>query len=358
MQELREQNRQLADQLDALAESIETGASSSREASRLHLGGYGELHYNNLSNSLEGGEDLREIDFHRFVLYLGYDFSDSIRFNSELEVEHSLAGDGAPGEVALEQAYVEFDLSDRQRARAGILLVPLGFINETHEPPTFYGVERNPIAKYIIPTTWGEGGVALTGNTGGAFDYDAVIHSGLDLAADSDYAIRKGRQKVAEAKAEGFAFTGRIRWTPVTGLRLAVATQYQADPTQSAEEDVSALLLETDLQWNSGPWQLRALYADWTLEGDGPEAAGADRQYGWYVEPSWRPDERWGLFIRFNEWDNAAGDGSDSLMRQTNAGINWWPHPDVVVKADIQSQQSPAGRNEFSGFNLGIGYQF
>jgi len=63
----------------------------------------------------------------------------------------------------MEQAFLEFDVNDNNSIRAGIILVPIGIINETHEPSTFYSVERNNIEKYIIPTTWREGGVSLTG---------------------------------------------------------------------------------------------------------------------------------------------------------------------------------------------------
>ena len=47
--------------------------------------------------------------------------------------------DGAPGEVELEQAYVQIDVNDRNRINAGLQLLPIGIINETHEPPTFFG---------------------------------------------------------------------------------------------------------------------------------------------------------------------------------------------------------------------------
>ncbi|OUR68170.1 porin, partial [Cycloclasticus sp. 46_83_sub15_T18] len=119
-------------------------------ADKTTIGGYGELHYNNLSGK-GGASDKDAIDFHRFVLFFGHEFSDDIRFFSELELEHSIAGDGKDGEVELEQAYIDFDLNDQHTARAGLFLLPVGIINETHEPPTFYGTERNPVEKNIIP---------------------------------------------------------------------------------------------------------------------------------------------------------------------------------------------------------------
>ena len=68
------------------------------------------MHYNNLEG--EGGaSDANSLDFHRFVLFVDHEFSDGIRFVSELEVEHSLAGEGKPGEVELEQAYLDLDIN-------------------------------------------------------------------------------------------------------------------------------------------------------------------------------------------------------------------------------------------------------
>ena len=114
-------------------------------ADKTTIGGYGELHYNNFE-----GED-NEIDLHRFVLFFGHEFTDSIRFFSEFEIEHGVAGDDQNGEVEVEQAYVEFDLSENMQAKGGVFLMPVGILNETHEPGTFYGVERNDVENIIIP---------------------------------------------------------------------------------------------------------------------------------------------------------------------------------------------------------------
>ncbi|MEK9765788.1 MAG: porin, partial [Thalassolituus sp.] len=139
-------------QVNALADALDQQASASA-GNGVYLGGYGEMHLN-----LNQGSD-NEIDFHRYVLFVGKEFNDKVRFFSELELEHSLAGDGKPGEVELEQAYVEVDVADNTQVKTGLFLLPVGILNETHEPETFYGVERNNVEKRIIPTTWWEGGV-------------------------------------------------------------------------------------------------------------------------------------------------------------------------------------------------------
>jgi hypothetical protein len=38
-------------------------------------------------------------------------------------------------------------------------------------------------------------------------------------------------------------------------------------------------------------------------------------------------------------------------------GVNWWPHEQVVVKADYQLQHNTDTKNQ-SGVNLGVGYEF
>ncbi|MFA7386535.1 MAG: hypothetical protein WCZ87_02610 [Thiohalobacteraceae bacterium] len=93
------------------------------------------------------------------------------------------------------------------------------------------------------------------------------------------------------------------------------------------------------------------------LEGSGPAASGADEQFGSYIEPSFRVNEQWGVFTRYNLWDNAAGSGSASENKQWDVGVNFWPHPDVVIKADYQHQDNDNRENR-DGFNLGVGYQF
>lgn len=351
--------------VEIAGDMIEQAGGLPAEASwvtRSKIGGYGELHYNNLDSG-------SEVDFHRFVLFLGHQFTDSVRFFSEVELEHSLAGDGKPGEVELEQAYVEFDLGDSHSAKAGLFLMPVGLLNETHEPPTFYGVERNSVEKDIIPSTWWEAGAAARGELAPGFSYDVAVTSGLSVptSGSSAFKIRSGRQKVAEAPAENLAYTGRLKWTGMPGVELAVSGQYQDDLTQG-QMDVSATLIEAHADIQRGPFGLRALYARWDLDNAEQIAAadasaeGRDEQFGWYIEPSVRgtigniPGE-FGAFYRYSVWDTNAGAANLTEKAQNNFGFNYWPHPDVVLKFDIQSQDNENGSDD-DGFNLGVGYQF
>jgi len=350
--------------VEAVVVATEEAASSSLFSSgRTSIGGYGELHYNNLDDN-NGDNDLDQLDFHRFVLFFSHEFTDDLRFWSEFELEHSVAGEGKEGEVELEQAYIEYDINDQNRVKGGVFLMPVGIINETHEPDTFYGVERNPIENKIIPSTWWEAGTMFSGDIANGFAYDLAVTSGLDVSKKGDkstFKIRDGRQKVANAQANDLAYTGRLKWTAVPGVELSLTAQYQEDITQGniAESD-DAVLIETHAVIQQGAFGLRALYAQWDLEGDAPKVAGYDEQTGWYIEPSYKINKNLGVFARYSAWDNQAGMSSiESEFEQFDLGVNWWIHKNVVLKLDYQFQDAESDTaTEREGLNLGLGYQF
>lgn len=135
--------------------------------------------------------------------------------------------------------------------------------------------------------------------------------------------------------------------------------QYQEDMTQSNDATAgSGTLFETHAVFERGNFGLRALYATWDLDGSGPKADGYDEQTGWYIEPSYQISKNFGVFVRYNEWDNQAGSSTDTEYEQIDLGVNWWPHQDVVVKLDYQDQDAPKNKAELDGVNVGLGYQF
>ena len=141
---------------NATAEVVEDSPLDAFEG--ISLGGYGEVHYNNLDAD-DSDRDLEEVDLHRFVVFIGKEFNDDLRFVSEFEIEHGgVEADGDPlgGEVEVEQAILNMMLTDNAQVRGGVFLVPTGILNETHEPPTFYGVERNDVENVIIPQPGGK----------------------------------------------------------------------------------------------------------------------------------------------------------------------------------------------------------
>ncbi len=341
---------------EATISAVEQISLAPAASSKTTLGGYGEVHYNNLAKD-DGSGDKNEVDFHRFVLFTSHQFTDSIRFFSELEVEHSIAGDGQVGEVELEQAFIEWDISANQSAKAGLFLMPIGIINETHEPNTFYGTERNNVEKNIIPATWWEAGAALNGELAQGLSYDIAAHSGLFMD-DGEYKPRDGRQKVGKAKADDMAFTGRLKYTAIPGLELATSVQRQNDVRQGEGEGISGTLIETHLAWQKNDFQLRALYAAWDFDtAINDIKQGADEQTGFYIEPSYKLTDKIGVFARFSEYDNTAGSSVDSAVEQFDIGINYWLHPNVVFKMDYQDQDNNSGTGS-DGFNIGVGFSY
>ena len=376
MADLKKENESLKGEVEDVAGSVDAVADATDEAikaqvklsNKTTIGGYGELHYNAHRDDDNSANHKSQIDFHRFVLFVNHEFNDKMRFVSELELEHSLSGEGQPGEVELEQAYIQYDLTQKTNVVGGLFLIPVGIMNETHEPPTFYGVERNDVEKNIIPTTWWEGGAMVEHEFMDGLNAKAAITSGLKSTGSSNYAVRKGRQKVAEADASTLAYTGNLKYTAVPGLELAGTINYQDNFCQDEIDNCgAATLYEGHVVYNRANFGLRALYAWWDIDGSAVKAVSADQQYGYYVEPSYRfnnaltMNQDIGIFGRYAVWNNrdGSGGGSEYEYSQYNAGVNWWIDKDVVVKMDYQIQDNGSSITKtLDGLNLGIGYQF
>jgi len=334
-------------------EVISDNIDSTSTQSKYKFGGYGELHYGNINSG-------NSIDFHRFVLFNGYDFNDQTRFYSELEIEHALSGNGKPGEVELEQAYIEHQFNDTTKMTVGVSLLPIGILNETHEPNTFYGVERNNVEKNIIPATWWAAGIGLSQKVSDSLAYDLYIGDGLSvpISGSKAFLIRSGRQKVAKATANDGSVTARIRFNPNNNLQLNASFHYQQDITQGAL-GIDATLFEINAQYQVNGFALKALYARWDLDDKvNAISAGREEQTGYFIEPSYRfgQNNQYGIFSRFSNWDNNAGDdNSNDDTDQFDLGFNYWLTPRVVFKLDYQDQ---SGANSDDGIHLGMGYSF
>ena len=363
IEKLKKQLEEQQQQIDALADALEqqnTAGSGAEWFNKTTLGGYGEHHFNHFKNGTD------EVDAHRFVLYIGHQFSDKVRFFSEFELEHSVAGEGKNGEIELEQALIQWDFTSGHSLVLGQFLVPVGIINETHEPDTFYGVERNAVENKILPATWWETGIMAQGELGAGFSYNLAVHSGLNLDTVSNdakeviglEAIRSGRQKSSEASAEDLAYTGRIKFTGVKGLELGLTYQHQQDMGQGTTgEDNSADLVAVHGIYNVAGFAVRALWTEWEIDGEIPAASGQDQQEGYYLEGSYKVLADLGVFLRFEEYDQTAGDASNSEVERVVSGVNYWLAETVVLKFDyIDEDKQPSGGSD--SLNLGIGWSF
>ncbi len=324
-------------------------AAAPVDVGQLDIGGYGELTYFYRDADIRSN-DLSSFDFYHFVLALGYAFSEDLRLIAEVEFEHGGT------EVALEQGYLEYDFSATMIGRAGVFLLPIGFINETHEPPSFYGVERNQVERVIIPTTWWVGGLMLSRRWDSGLTVELALHEPLEMTSAQ---VRGGRQKSARANFKEPALTAAVNYRGIPGLTVGAALQYQSDPAPSVAEIGDGLLLSGHVNWQYDIFAVRALAAGWLFDVTGSvESAGYDEQYGWFIEPSVRLSDAMGVFVRIT--DVRGGRAQDDFKRWT-LGLSLWPHEQVVIKLDYQGAKhdlADQGGRDYNSFNVGLGYQF
>ena len=374
---------EVSDLKDAIADleerlnDIEDAAEEDSAAgwwTKTAVGGYGELHYNN--NNGAG-----KIDFHRYVLFFSHRYNDSIVMNSEFELEHAIAGGGSSikekGEVELEQAYIghnwkEYGMPDTDM-KYGVFLIPCGITNEIHEPPTFYGVERNTVEKEICSNTRWEGGIQATHAVP---DWDLTIIAGVHSSlTTSDGDIRGGRDKVASATMNKEAYSGAFRWTGAyPGLELGYSWEYAPDMNegQSGPQVEGTMHAVHANYMPSRGFGARAFYGLWDLK---CPAAGTDHnacatngrnhQWGYFYEGSYRFDvtetQSMGFFVRRENWDDKAGTKTGTTTKnnttRNSAGLNWWLTDAAVLKIDWEKKKA-FGSNAVNGVNLGMGYSF
>jgi hypothetical protein len=351
-------------------------------AKGVSLGGYGEVLYQNFGSTRQddvpsGRSD--RIDLLRNVVYVGYKFSDRILFNSELEFEHATTGEGAEekGEVSVEFAYLDFRPSQRVGVRAGLLLIPVGFINEMHEAPIFHGARRPEVERTILPATWRENGVGLFGEAG-PLAWRAYAVASLASEAFEGSGIRQCRQGGSDSLAESVAFTARADYTGMPGL-LAGASLFTGNSGQGASFSGRVTIFDVHAQYERRGLQLRALYAatrisDAALINEqnrltGFESVG-ERQRGWYLEAAYdlmthRPRGEWAVtpFVRYEQLDTQDRVPAGFLRDQENdrsvltLGLGVKPVSKVVLKADFQRWHN-AARTGVNQFNLAVGYLF
>ena len=361
--EINELKATVAMQGEVQEASMSRIAKAAKKFEKVTLGGYGELHYQDVET--DGGSNSRSMDAHRYVLFFGYDFTDKVRFRSEFELEHGLtcADSDCPGEVELEQMYIEMDHTDKFSSRVGIMLTPVGILNENHEPPTFYGVERNEVEKYLIPTTWWAGGVQAIYKMDNGITVEGMVSEGLEV--NSAGYIRGGRQKSAEATLNDWSYTARVTYTGFPGLKASVFYNHQTDPTQDSSDNLEELdIMGASAIYGFGDgFEVRALHVQAEFEGKDETGAfftnGYDEQQGTFLEAS----KRFGNLGFFVNSSNVSG---EKLARQYTVmqyGISWWypGNSNAVIKAnwyDKEHSNDSLSSSDKDGIHLGVGYVF
>lgn len=364
--------------------------------SGISIGGYGEMMYTNYTNPRgDSGTNQDTADLERAVIYLGYKFNDWIVLNNEIEFEHASTGEGSEerGEVSVEFSQLDFLLNQKYNIRAGLMLAPMGFINEMHEPTTYHGNHRPDVERYIIPSTWREMGAGLFGEILPGLQYRMYAMNGLNAGGFSSAGITEGRQGGSNAKAEDFAFTGRLDYSPTAlpGLTVGTSTffgnsgQKNLISVDNKPLDVFTQLYEGHVQYRYRGLELRALGA-WSKIDDTAalnpiigETIGKE-SFGGYVEAAhdimpllWPESSQYlAPFVRVERYNTLASvatdpstgtafDSSTGLDRWIyQAGISYKPITNIVIKADYRNIQdrkiAPSGIPTGDEFNLGLGF--
>lgn len=338
----------------------------------LSIGGYGELLYQKFDGERDNGTASGRtdtFDLLRGVLYFGYKLNDRWLLNTEIEYEH------AGSEVSVEFAYLDYLWRPEASFRAGLLLVPMGFINELHEPTVFLGANRPDVERLIIPTTWRENGFGLFGEAG-PVSYRAYVVNGFRGAGFTAAGLRGGRQRGNQAQAEDLAWVGRLDFTGVPGLTVG-GSAYVGDSGQSLDASVGTTLIEGHLEWRWRGLELRALGVQADLDDvrelnaalgfTGNQSVGEKLQ-GWYVQLGYDvlagrgeraliPYARWETYNTQDEVPAGFRANPANDVEVLTLGFAFKPIEQIILKVDHQNYDNAAGTG-VDQLNALLGYVF
>lgn len=354
------------------------------------IGGYGEVMYENFAGERQDGAASNRIDQFdalRAILYVGYKFNDRLLVNTELEWEHGSTSQG--GEASIEFAYVDYLLRPNFGLRGGLLLAPMGLVNELHEPPTFAGTSRPLVENSIIPTTWRANGFGFFGETGD-FSYRAYALTSLDAVGASTSraggfsagGLRGGRQKGARELSEDFSLVGRVDYTGVRGLMVGGSamrgqTAHNRE-VNGAQVGGTLTILEAHADYSNAGLDLRALYATATVDDatqlnalrnlTGAQSIG-ERLDGWYAQAGYDVLRSLNTthalipYVRYEALNTQARVPTGFTANPENdrtiwlLGAMWKPIPEVALKADYQIHGN--GRDTgVNQLNVNLSYLF
>lgn len=351
------------------------------------IGSYGEAHYNQTihDNHFSNGN----IDLHRVIMYMGYKFNNKLQFFSETEFEHVK-------EVYVEQAFLNYSYNSLINIKAGVILIPMGFVNEFHEPTLFNGVERPNVDKYVIPSTWSEMGIGLHGLIKRAnIKYQLYAVNGFKgydgSAKISASGLRSARQKGAEALITTPSITGKVTFFGLNGLRIGLSGYYgnsessmyhgldredQAAQDQADSSSVGIAMTALNLQYTIGKFQITAVGNYTSLSNTmayntftGSNAA--KNIYGYYGELAYRQSlkktQSYPMvipFVRYENYDTQYKVDANIVKNDANqkeeltVGVGYQMTPGTILKTDLQWVKNGANARPYNVLNVGFGFWF
>lgn len=337
------------------------------------IGGYGEILYNQ-PNNLNG-----ELDVQRLVMLFGYKFDERVQFVTEIEYEHVK-------EVYVEQAFVNYSIANAVNIRAGLMLVPMGIINEFHEPTTFNGVERPSMDNKIVPTTWREIGIGVAGRLDGlALRYQAYLFNGF-ISHDGEAGklkgsngLRGGRQKGAESMVDQFNLSAKLDYYGIPNLRIGLSgyqgrTQADDNVNDVLGSDIGVSMIGLDARYKWMNFSARGQYVNAKLSDTEAYNAftGGDlgsELEGFYLEAAYNllpitNKQRLDAFVRYEQYDThseVAGNLVKNLAydrQEWTTGLSYHMSIGTVFKVDYQSKSTGLANSQFGQFNVGVGVWF
>jgi len=343
--------------------------------SNLSIGGYAQIDYNRPKN------EISNIDLHRMVLFVGYQFNDKVSFESEIEFEHVK-------ELEVEQAFINYRLGSNITAKAGLMLVPMGLINQTHEPTTFFTVNRPSQDRNIIPTTWSQIGIGLSGIINNlSIKYQAYIFNGIKSYQNGTPflrgidGLRKGRRNVAEAFSSQANFSAKINYFGLTGLNIGLAGYFgntQTTDLTLKDSYVGVSMIGLDAVYQKNNWIVRgqyvvnnlsntAAYNNFTGRDIGSKMTGFYLESGYNILPFFnrKASEKLLIFSRYETYDTQASVANNIIRNKaynrniTTFGLNYFMAPGAVFKVEYQYRGNGFSNNAVANqFNMGIGLAF
>jgi hypothetical protein len=398
MSELERKIDILSDELDDLKEGdmLKGQRGRSRKFQQPNLVtmfGYGELH---LNAPLSGPNAQTQLDNHRYVIGVHAILAKWIHFTAEIDFEH------AAQLLEFEVSYLDFLINPGFNVRAGVMLAPIGFLNEYHEPPLFWTAERPLLQQRLIPTTWSVAGAGVLGSPVDGFNYRVYAVGSLqsiednngsggsgnggggDASSFSSDGIRGGRHQINKAIAENFAITGRMEFTKLLpGLQVGVSTYLGNTSQGHIEEGGFMALLEADVQYRKEWFEMNATIVNTSIS-DTVELNAfcrahspcggsiAENQFGFNIQAGVHLPQLMGwkttqdiiphfMFERVRTQDQ--NDSTYTIDRSKNrnqvytAGIAYLPIPKVAIKADITHERLESNTST-EQFNMSVSYLY
>jgi hypothetical protein len=350
---------------------LKLNSSQPRMNKNVTLGGYGEWlfrNYNTKKDDNSLSEKYPVWDSLRHIIYFGYKFDDKFSFNSEIEVEHA-------NEIYTEFAQIDYAHSEKLNFRAGLLLLPVGWVNEQHEPTTYLSANRPELEQKIIPTTWRENGFGVFGSLS-HIDYKYYIVSGFDGSAFKQEGVRSGRQKGSKAKSQHLAHILRVDHKSTRGYTLGFS-YYLSGSNVDVDNKIS--MLDVHIQYKVNGFHLRGLYT--SLNNSDPLKLNtalatpltgtdsvAEEMSGYYVEFGYDflkntsakaliPFVRYEKYNTQNKMPTGTVANETYDVTNTTVGIAYHPIDKISLKLDYMDNKNAKGTG-IDSTNFSLGYNF